>query len=233
MLDVTTGLRRSELFALNWLDVDFSNLTIDVQRSIYLGQIGNCKTEASRKQVPLDERVAADLWPWKESCKISEPQRLDICQPPRRRETTVLARHRVAKDDPPSSNSRWNPQKDRVAYVSAHLLNPTDRKWRERKGRPGTHAPCQQPVYTRGLYAGTYRSQAARATAVGAGNSLRRARCIGTRDPRRFRCLGGMIAAAHGAIRVDGLLRSHNDLRHIAEQLERSGATQNTNMSSK
>ena len=62
MLDVTTGLRRSELFALKWLDVDFSNLTIDVQRSIYLGKIGNCKTEASRKPVPLDERVAADLW---------------------------------------------------------------------------------------------------------------------------------------------------------------------------
>jgi len=35
ILDVTTGLRRSELFALKWLDVDFSNLTIDVQRSIY------------------------------------------------------------------------------------------------------------------------------------------------------------------------------------------------------
>src|SRR5208337_4855828 len=33
-----------------------------------------------------------------------------------------------------------------------------------------------------------------------------------------------------GAIRMDGLLRSHNDLRHIAEQLERSGATQNTKM---
>jgi integrase len=49
MLDVTTGLRRSELFALKWLDVDFSNLTMDVQRSIYLGKIGTCKTEASRK----------------------------------------------------------------------------------------------------------------------------------------------------------------------------------------
>ena len=39
-----------------------------------------------------------------------------------------------------------------------------------------------------------------------------------------------MIAAAHGAIRVDGLLRSHNDLRHMAEQLEQSGATQNSKM---
>ena len=73
MLDVTTGLRRSELFALKWLDVDFSNLTIDVQRSIYLGKIGSCKTEASRKPVPLDARVAADLWLWKERSKYQNP----------------------------------------------------------------------------------------------------------------------------------------------------------------
>ena len=73
MLDVTTRLRRSELFALKWLDVDFSNLTIDVQRSVYLGRIGTCKTEASRKPVPLDERVAADLRLWKESTKYKDP----------------------------------------------------------------------------------------------------------------------------------------------------------------
>ena len=46
MLDVTTGLRRSELFALKWLDVDFSNLTIDVQRSVYLGKIGTCNSNS-------------------------------------------------------------------------------------------------------------------------------------------------------------------------------------------
>ena len=72
ILDVTTGLRRSELFALKWRDADFSNLQLDVQRSIYLGKIGNCKTEASRKPVPLDERVAADLWLWKEASKYRE-----------------------------------------------------------------------------------------------------------------------------------------------------------------
>ena len=54
-------------------DVDFSNLTIDVQRSIYLGKIGTCKTEASRKPVPLDERVAADLWLWRENSKYQNP----------------------------------------------------------------------------------------------------------------------------------------------------------------
>jgi integrase-like protein len=53
LLAATTGLRRSELFALKWSDVDFSNLTIDIKRSIYQGIVGNCKTAASRRPVPL------------------------------------------------------------------------------------------------------------------------------------------------------------------------------------
>ena len=73
LLDVTTGLRRSELFALRWNDVDFSNLRLDVLRSIYLGHVGDCKTEASRKPVPLEDRVAADLWLWKENAGIGNP----------------------------------------------------------------------------------------------------------------------------------------------------------------
>jgi integrase len=73
MLDVTTGLRRSELFALKWRDVGFSNLRLDVLRSIYLRHLGDCKTEASRKPVPLDERVAADLWVWKETSRYRQP----------------------------------------------------------------------------------------------------------------------------------------------------------------
>jgi integrase len=73
LLDVTTGLRRSELFALKWSDVDFSNMRLDVSRSIYLGHIGHCKTESSRKPVPLDDRVAADLWLWKETTRYRQP----------------------------------------------------------------------------------------------------------------------------------------------------------------
>jgi DDE domain len=44
LLDVTTGLRRSELFALKWSDIDFWNLVIEVRRSICEGVVGNCKT---------------------------------------------------------------------------------------------------------------------------------------------------------------------------------------------
>jgi len=70
---MTTGLRRSELLALKCSAVDFSTLELNVVRSIYLRMIGNCKTETSRKPVPLDVHVAADLWLWKEASAYSKP----------------------------------------------------------------------------------------------------------------------------------------------------------------
>jgi len=52
LLAVTTGLRRSELFALKWKDVDFENRQLQVTRSIVNRVIGPCKTESSQKPPP-------------------------------------------------------------------------------------------------------------------------------------------------------------------------------------
>src|SRR5260370_36770443 len=52
-LDAATGLRRSELLALKWRDIEFENLQIIVQRSIYGNVVGNCNTESSKKPVPM------------------------------------------------------------------------------------------------------------------------------------------------------------------------------------
>jgi integrase len=73
LLDVTTGLRRSELFALKWSDIDFWNLLIDIRRSICEGVVGNCKTETSRKSIPFSLDVAANLWLLKENTNYSAP----------------------------------------------------------------------------------------------------------------------------------------------------------------
>jgi integrase len=72
-LDPSTGLRRSELLALKWGDVEFDNLQIIVQRSIYGNVVGNCKTEASKKPVPMDPILAAELWAWKQHSSYSQP----------------------------------------------------------------------------------------------------------------------------------------------------------------
>lgn len=72
-LDAVTGLRRSELLALKWEDIDFDRLQINVRRSIYLNVVGNCKTEVSRKPVPMDPILATDLRTWKEASRYPKP----------------------------------------------------------------------------------------------------------------------------------------------------------------
>jgi integrase len=71
-LDAATGLRRSELLALKWRDIEFENLQIIVQRSIYGNVVGNCKTEASKKPVPMDPILVAELLAWKRDSTYSQ-----------------------------------------------------------------------------------------------------------------------------------------------------------------
>jgi integrase len=64
LMAVGTGLRRSELFALKWKDVDFAAKHLSVTRSIVSQVVGICKTEASQKPVPLHESLAQALLEW-------------------------------------------------------------------------------------------------------------------------------------------------------------------------
>jgi integrase len=84
LLDVTTGLRRSELFALKWKDIDFCNLLIDIKRSIFHGVVGHCKNETSRQPVPLSLNVAADLWLRKETTLYAIPDDWVFASPRRK-----------------------------------------------------------------------------------------------------------------------------------------------------
>ncbi len=74
LVDVMTGLRVGELLALKWQDIDFEKFEISVTRSISLQHVGECKTEASRKPVPLDARLAEALWRWRTLCAYPQPE---------------------------------------------------------------------------------------------------------------------------------------------------------------
>jgi integrase len=74
LLDVVTGLRRSELIGLKWKDVDFEQLELAVTRSVYRQRVGRCKTEISRKPVPLDPWVAEELLSWKRAAPYNQPE---------------------------------------------------------------------------------------------------------------------------------------------------------------
>lgn len=64
LLAVTTGLRRSEIFALKWKDVDFPTKQIHVTRSIVQNVVGICKTESSQKPVPAHDDLVEALRQW-------------------------------------------------------------------------------------------------------------------------------------------------------------------------
>lgn len=63
---VTTGLRVSELLGLKWGDVDFAAGEIRLSRGIVRQHVGEMKTEASRKPVPMDSGLADVLTAWRE-----------------------------------------------------------------------------------------------------------------------------------------------------------------------
>jgi integrase len=64
-LDVTTGLRQSELFGLRWSDLDFDNGEINVVRSVVHGVISRCKTESSAKPIPMGPHLVELLEEWR------------------------------------------------------------------------------------------------------------------------------------------------------------------------
>jgi integrase len=63
-LTAATGLRVSEALGLKWSDVDFGTGAINLSRAIVHQQIGEMKTEASHKPVPMDGALATALLEW-------------------------------------------------------------------------------------------------------------------------------------------------------------------------
>jgi integrase len=65
LLAASTGLRRGELIALRWRDVDFESNLANVTHSIWHNVEGDTKTEASRKPLPIPTMVVEELKRWR------------------------------------------------------------------------------------------------------------------------------------------------------------------------
>jgi integrase len=69
MLAGSTGLRRSELIALTWNDIDPLLIQVNVLRSCVRNHFGDTKSEASRRPVPLHSSVVECLNEWRKESK--------------------------------------------------------------------------------------------------------------------------------------------------------------------
>ena len=65
LLAASAGLRRSELIALTWADVDTENMLVSIGRAYVRSRFGEPKTEASKKAVPVHPMVLDALKRWR------------------------------------------------------------------------------------------------------------------------------------------------------------------------
>ena len=73
-LAASTGLRISEALGLKWTDVDFGSGVINLSRTVVHQQVGEMKTEASQKPVPMGDALATVLHRWEAQTWYRQPQ---------------------------------------------------------------------------------------------------------------------------------------------------------------
>jgi len=84
LLGAVTGLRVGELLGLKWSDVDFEQFEIRIVRDVVNQRIEHCKTEASRKPIPIDVDIAEALWSWKLHSAYQQPNDWVFASPHRK-----------------------------------------------------------------------------------------------------------------------------------------------------
>jgi integrase len=75
-LAILSGLRRGELFALRWRDIDEHARVLTVREAVYDGTFATPKTEAGLRQIPLSDPALQYTNEWKQRAGATEPDKL-------------------------------------------------------------------------------------------------------------------------------------------------------------
>lgn len=76
-----TGLRKGELIALRWQDVDWIAQRVRVRRNHVLGEFDTPKSRRSTRSVPMSRRVARELDQWQQTTRWGRPDDLVFAEP--------------------------------------------------------------------------------------------------------------------------------------------------------
>jgi integrase len=75
-LAILSGLRRGELFALRWKDIDEQARMLTVREAVYDGTFGTPKTEAGSRRIPLSETAVRLVREWTARATDTQPEAL-------------------------------------------------------------------------------------------------------------------------------------------------------------
>jgi integrase len=129
LLAVTTGLRRSELFALKWKDVDVENRQLQVTRSIVNRVIGTCKTESSQKPVPAHDDLIEALRQWYKQARYQSPENWVFASPQSRGQRPYLAHEIMRRHIVPVARKLGHHEADWLTHFSAYLFHAPAFYW--------------------------------------------------------------------------------------------------------
>jgi integrase len=145
LLDVATGLRQSELFALKWKDVDFKNKQLWVTRSIVQQIVGRCKTEASQKPVPLHDHLIRNLRSWQRRTPYRTPESWVFASPQNRGQKPYWGTRASSSSHPPGRAGSGHHEADWLAHFPQNLFHLAPRYWSGVEGYAGTDATFNNP----------------------------------------------------------------------------------------
>ncbi|MCU1224869.1 MAG: integrase family protein [Edaphobacter sp.] len=159
MLAGSTGLRRSELIALTWNDIDPLLIQVNVLRSCVRNHFGDTKTEASRRPVPLHSSVVECLNEWRKESKHNGDDDF-LFRQIGKRENAYYARHGSQESHPPGAGpGEDHRQGDRMAQLPSLSGNQPESVRCGPEDSPGTPASRELPDHARHLHASDLRDE--------------------------------------------------------------------------
>jgi hypothetical protein len=126
------------------------------QRSVVDQVVGNVKTEASKRPVPIDPFIAENLLAWYRTSGYGRPEDCVFAtNPPRGGKKPGQQLGWLSKVmqhiQPAAKRLRYHPA-HRLARVPAHLHDSATGEWRRREGRAGTIASWLAPDHDGRIY---------------------------------------------------------------------------------
>jgi integrase len=129
LVSVCFGLRISECLALKWLDLDWFNGTLSIQRAIVRQRLDDVKTMYSERSMAIDAAMLDLLKGWKQESQFSKPEDWMFASPAK------LGRLPWSAD---AVNDAYlkAAKLAGTGYMSTHSMRHTYRSWLDAVGTP-------------------------------------------------------------------------------------------------
>ena len=137
-------------------------------RDVVKQRIERCKTEASKKPVPIDAELAEALWSWRLRCAYNEQHDWVFASPHRKGKQPYWPSSLYRVVLKPALRGCWHHRAGRLAHPAAQLRNADEGERRRREDDSGTSSSCQLQGDDGRVYAGCDGGEADCAQSCGA-----------------------------------------------------------------